>query len=186
MTNQQNNRYKESHERNTNTNDPFNIYEYTITGTSLQITVTDPDLINGIIALQDSAIKAVLGDVAATASFGAVSKLGIASGVAFDVLEGIIGQQSFTQIAVSTGMDAAPSYAGASAAGGLADRADGNSVMFANLGSTNRTFDAADIANIQSLYGSASNRSTPPGGWISTHAAGTTPANPAHGERLFH
>jgi hypothetical protein len=120
------------------------------------------------------------------AGFGAVSKLGIASGVAFDVMAGIIGQQSFTQIAVSTGMDAAPSYAGASAAGGLADRADGNSVMFANLGSTNRTFDAADIANIQSLYGSASNQSTPPGGWISTHAAGTTPANPAHGERLFH
>ncbi len=52
------------------------------------------------------------------AGFGAVSKLGIASGVAFDVMAGIIGQQSFTQIAVSTGMDAAPSYAGASAAGG--------------------------------------------------------------------
>ena len=44
-------------------------------------------MINGVITAQGSAIKAVLGKVAVTASFGAVSKLGIASGVAFDVLE---------------------------------------------------------------------------------------------------
>ena len=51
-------------------NDPFNIYEYTIPGTSLQITVTDPDLINGIIALQGSSIEAVLGDVAENIRLG--------------------------------------------------------------------------------------------------------------------
>lgn len=100
-------------------NDPFNIYQYTISGTSLQITVTSPDLINSIIALQDTSIEAVLGKVAVTASFGAVSKLNIASGVAFDVMEGIIGQQSFGQIAASAGMDASLSYLGALGLGAL-------------------------------------------------------------------
>ena len=84
----------------------FNIYQYTILGTILQITVTSPDLINDIITLQDSSIEAVLGKVAVTASFGAVGKLNLASTVAFDVMEGIIGQQSFGQIAASTAVDA--------------------------------------------------------------------------------
>ena len=80
---------------------------------SLQVTVTSPDLINGIITAQASSIKAFFGEAAVTASFGAVSKLGIASGAAFDVMGGIIGQQSFSQIAASAGLDANLSYWGA-------------------------------------------------------------------------
>ncbi len=37
---------------------------------------------------------------------------------------------------------------------GLADTSDPNSVMFANLGTTNRSLDATDIKNIGALYGS--------------------------------
>ena len=95
----------------------FNIYQYTILGTILQITVTSPDLINDIITLQDSSIEAVLGKVAVTASFGAVGKLNLASTVAFYVMEGIIGQQSFGQIAASTAVDASLNYLGATAGG---------------------------------------------------------------------
>jgi hypothetical protein len=39
---------------------------------------------------------------------------------------------------------------------GLADTSDPNSVMFANLGTTNRSLDATDTANIKTLYGSGS------------------------------
>ena len=95
--------------------DPFVIKEFPKVvispGVTVDVSITDPDLINGIITAQGSAIKAVLGEATVTASFGAVSKLGIASGVAFDVIDGIIGQQSFAQIAASAGLDAGLSYA---------------------------------------------------------------------------
>lgn len=42
----------------TQQSDPFNIYEYTIPDTSVQITVTKPDLINGLITAQDNSVKA--------------------------------------------------------------------------------------------------------------------------------
>lgn len=65
----------------------------------------------GLSQRKTTPLKRFFGEAAATASFGAVSKLGIASGVAFDVMEGIIGQQSFSQIAASAGVDAGLSYA---------------------------------------------------------------------------
>ena len=77
------------------------------------MTITYPDLINGVIISQDATIKEFFDEAAVLGRFGPVFGLGLASGVAFDVMEGIIGQQSFTQIAASTGMDAVLNFGGA-------------------------------------------------------------------------
>ena len=75
-------------------NDPFFIEDYKVVisrGITSDVTITYPDFTNGIITSQDTAIKEFFGEAAALGKFGPVATLGLASGVAFDVLEGIIG-----------------------------------------------------------------------------------------------
>jgi predicted Zn-dependent protease len=99
---------------------PFAIWYYTIPGTQISNSVGAPDLVNGILGAQASLASTLFSDTSSIGALKPLTKLAVGAGVLFDVVNGVLKNETTSEIVGATALDTALSVGLASlATGGL-------------------------------------------------------------------